>query len=99
MDGVQLVLVGSALIVDVVALASIVSRITEFGFTPNRTAGLGLNVVLLGNLVWTTWLLTSFLRQKRPFADLERWQTTYIPLYGAWAVVVVTVFPLLFNFA
>jgi hypothetical protein len=99
MDGVQLVLVVSALIVDVIALAAILSRITEFGFTPNRSVGLGLNLVLLGNLVWSTWLLFRFVRGGRPFADLERWQTAYIPLYALWAVVVVVVFPPLFGFA
>jgi hypothetical protein len=99
MDAVQLVLVVSALVIDVVALAAILSRITEFGFTPNRTAGLGLNVVLLANLVWSAWLLSAFLRGRRLFSDLERWQTTYIPVYAVWAAIVVAVFPPLFAFA
>jgi hypothetical protein len=98
MDSLQLVLVVSALVIDVLALTAMLSRITEFGFTPNRTAGLGLNVVLLANLAWTAWLLWSFVRGKRPFTDLERWQTTYIPVYALWAVVVVAVFPPLFGF-
>jgi hypothetical protein len=99
MDAVQLVLVVSALIIDLLALVAILSRITEFGFTPNRTAGLGLNLILLANLVWTAWLLSAFLREKRPFAALERWQTTYIPVYAVWAAIVVAVFPPLFAFA
>lgn len=98
MDAVQMVLVVSALVIDVLALAAILGRITEFGFTPNRTAGLGLNVVLLANLVWSAWLQAAFLRGRRRFTDLERWQTTYIPVYAAWAVIVVVVFPLLFGF-
>lgn len=97
-DGVQLVLVASALVIDVLALTAILSRITEFGFTPNRTAGLGLNVILLANLLWSAWLLSAFLRGKRRFSDLERWHTTYIPVYAAWAVIVVVVFPPLFGF-
>jgi hypothetical protein len=99
MDAVQLVLVTSALVIDVIALASILSRISEFGFTANRTAGLGLNVVLLANLAWTAWLLSAFLRGRRRFADLEGWQTAYIPVYAAWAAMVVAVFPPLFGFA
>jgi hypothetical protein len=98
MDAIQLVLVVSALVIDVLALAAILSRITEFGFTPNRTAGLGLNVALLANLVWTAWLLTAFLRGRRLFSDLERWQTMYIPVYAVWAAIVVAVFPPLFAF-
>ncbi len=99
MDAIQLVLVASALVIDVLALAAISSRITEFGFTPNRLAGLGLNVVLLINLAWSAWLLTAFLRGRRPYADLEHWQTTYIPVYAAWAAMVVVVLPPLFAFA
>jgi hypothetical protein len=98
MDGVQLVLVVSALIIDLLALAAMFSRINEFGFTPNRAAGLGLNVVLLANLARSAWLLAAFLRGKRPFAKLERWQTNYIPVYAAWAAIVVAVFPPLFGF-
>jgi hypothetical protein len=99
MDWIQLVLVASALVIDILALAAILSRISEFGFTANRTAGLGLNVVLLANLVWSSWLLLAFLRGRRAFADLERWQTAYIPLYGVWAAIVVAAFPPLFAFA
>jgi hypothetical protein len=98
MDAVQLVLIVSALIIDVLALAAILGRITEFGWTPNRTAGLGLNIVLLANLAWSAWLLTAFLRGRRLFADLERWQTAYIPAYAVWAAIVVVAFPLLFAF-
>jgi hypothetical protein len=98
MDALQLVLVVSALVIDLFALGAILSRITEFGWTPNRTAGLGLNVVLLANLAWSAWLLSSFLRGRRLFSDLERWQTTYIPVYAAWAAMVVVVFPPLFTF-
>lgn len=38
----------SALLVDLLALAAIVGRISDFGFTPNRVAALGGNVILLG---------------------------------------------------
>jgi hypothetical protein len=98
MDAVHLVLVASALVIDVLALAAILSRITEFGFTANRTAGLGLNLVLLANLAWSALLLGSFLRGRRPFSHLERWQTAYIPIYAIWAAIVVVAFPLLFSF-
>lgn len=55
-------------------------------------------MLLLANLAWTAWLLTGFWRGRRTFAELERWQTGYIPLYGAWAAAVVAVFPLAFTF-
>jgi hypothetical protein len=98
-DRLQLVLVVSALVVDAVALAAIAGRISEFGFTPNRVAALGENLILLVNLAWSAWLYTQFLRGGRPFAALERWQTAYLPVYSAWAAVVVIVFPPLFAYA
>ena len=58
-DGLQLLLVVSALVVDALALAAIAARITEFGFTPNRVAALGENLILLVNLAWSAWLYAS----------------------------------------
>lgn len=98
MDAVQLVLVVAALAIDIMALAAILGRISDFGWTPNRTAGLGLNLVLLVNLAWSGWLLAGVLRGRRRFLELERWQTAYIPVYAAWAAAVVAVFPPLFGF-
>lgn len=97
-DTLQLVLVLSALAVDGFALAAIGARITEYGFTPNRTAALGENILLLVNLSWSAWLYSQFLRGKGAFAALERWQTSYLPVFCVWAAVVVILFPLLFDF-
>src|SRR5256712_13336095 len=97
-DGLQLLLVVSALVVDVVALAAIAARISEFGFTPNRVAALGENLILLVNLAWSAWLYARFLRHRGSFADLERWQIAYLPVYAIWAALVVVVFPPLFGY-
>jgi len=97
-DYLLVALVVSALVADGVALAAIASRITEFGSTPNRLAALGMNAVLLVNLAWSAWLYLRFLRGRGTFAPVERWQTAYLPVYGAWAAVVVLVFPVLFGY-
>ena len=97
-DKLQLVLVVSALIVDAVALAAIAARISEFGFSANKVAALGENVILLVNLSWSAWLYTCFLRGRGSFAALEKWQTAYLPVYAAWAGFVVIVFPPLFGY-
>jgi hypothetical protein len=97
-DVLQLVLVVSALVVDVVALAAIAARISEFGFTPNRVAALGENLILLVNLAWSAWLYAHFLRQRGSLASLERWQVAYLPVYAAWAALVVVVFPPVFGY-
>jgi hypothetical protein len=98
-DWLLVLLVISALLVDALALGAIVARISDFGFTPNRVAALGLNVILLVNLVWAAWLYARFLRGRGSFRALERWQTNYLPVYAAWAAVVVILFPPLFGYA
>jgi len=97
-DWLLVVLVLSALLADAVALWAIAARITEFGFTPNRVAALGMNVILLVNLAWSAVLSIRFLRGRGAFADLERWQTNYLWVYAVWAAIVVITFPPIFRF-
>ena len=97
-DVVQVVLVISALLVDAVALSAIAARISEYGFSPNRVAALGMNVILLVNLAWSAVLFLRFLRGRGSFTSLEKWQTDYVPVYGAWAAMVVILFPPLFRY-
>jgi hypothetical protein len=97
-DYLLVALVISALIADGFALAAIAARITELGSTPNRMAALGMNVVLLVNLGWSAWLYLRFLLGRGSFSAVERWQTSYLPVYGAWAAFVAIVFPLVFGF-
>jgi Mg2+/citrate symporter len=59
---------------------------------------LGWNLILLANLIWSAWLFVGLLRGRKPLAALEKWQTSFLTVYGAWAAVVVVVFPVLFDF-
>ncbi len=97
-DVLQLILVVSALVVDMVALAAIAGRISEWGFSANKVAALGENLILLVNLSWSAWLYARFLRNRGRFTELERWQTAYLPVYSVWAGLVVVVFPPLFRY-
>ena len=65
MDGIQLVAVVSALVLDLMVLGAMIARIGDLGFTPNRTAALGLNLVLLVNLAGAAWLSARFLAGRR----------------------------------
>lgn len=98
-DRLQLVLVVLALVVDVLMLTAMLTRIAEFGFTPNKVAALGMNLVLLVGLTWSARLLFGFVRGRRGFGSVERWQTRYLPVFGIWAALVVCVLPPLFDFA
>jgi hypothetical protein len=97
-DGMQLVLVVCSLLVDAMALWAIVARISEFGFSPNRVAALGENLILVVNLGWSAVLYAMFLLRKVGFTNLERWQTAYLPVYAVWAWIVVVLFPMVFSF-
>jgi len=98
-DKLLLLLIVSALAVDILALGSIVGRIHGMGFTPNRVAALGENLILLVSLAGFAWHMLKFIRKQAGFHSVEKWQTGYIPVYAGWALVVVVLFPLLFNFA
>ncbi len=99
MDRVQLLAVGSALVLDVMVLGSMLARIGDLGFTPNRVAALGLNLVLLVNLAGAAWLAARFLTGRTTFHRLERWQTSYLPVFALWAAVVVVALPPVFAFS
>lgn len=99
LDGIHLTLVGTALVVDVLALWAIGTRISDFGFSPNRVAALGENVVLLVNLAGSAVLYAGFLRGGVPFSRLAGWQTAYLYVLAAWAAVVAFLFPPLFGFS
>jgi hypothetical protein len=99
LDWIQLTLVGTALVVDALALWAIGTRISDFGFTPNRIAALGENVVLLVNLGGSALLYARFLRGGVAFSRLCDWQTSYLYVLAAWAAVVALLFPPLFGFA
>ncbi|MFC8598414.1 MULTISPECIES: permease prefix domain 1-containing protein [unclassified Isoptericola] len=98
-DALQLALVVAALAVDAVALTAMLTRIAEFGVSPNKAAALGLNLLLLVHLARSGWLLLGFLRDRRSFGALTRWQTRFLPAYPVWAAVVVVAFGPLFAFA
>ncbi len=97
-DVLQLLLILAALIVDALALTAIAARITKYGFSPNKIAALGENIILLVNLGWSAVLYIQFLLKRSPIVRLERWQTAYIPVYMIWMWIVVAVFPLIFSF-
>ena len=99
MDGIQLVAVVSALLLDLMVLGSMIARIGELGFTPNRTAALGLNLVLLVNLAGAALLSARFLTGRTSLHRLERWQTTYLPVFALWTATVVVILPPLFAFS
>jgi hypothetical protein len=98
-DVVTLVTVAGALLLDLLVLWSLLTRVGDLGWTPNRVAALGLNVVLVVVLTGAAWLGARFLARRTPMTRLERWQTGYLPVYGLWAAFVALALPPIFGFS
>lgn len=98
MDRIQLAAIAGALLLDSMVLGEMIARIGDLGFTPNRTAALGLNILLFVSLAGSAVLSLRFIRRRGTFHSLERWQTAYLPVFALWAAVVVVLLPPLFGF-
>jgi len=62
-DWVQFVMIALAVLMNLIALIWMLVRLAEFGWTANRAAALGLNLILMANLAGTGWLFLKFFRQ------------------------------------
>lgn len=94
---VLFMLVITTLLIDIIALSAIIYRLGEFGFTPNRTAILGLNFLIFGNLILIMIDLYKINFNKIEIKKVEITIAKYIPFYIAWAIIVVFGFPFIFE--
>lgn len=86
------------IIVNGIAISAIIFRISELGFTPNRTAVLGGNLLMLIHLFLISWKLYHSAVKKAELADVGKSVVRYLPVYMVWSAVVVFVLPVLFGF-
>mgnify|MGYP001254018734 CR=1 FL=1 len=96
MDYVNAALIALALIIDSVALAAIVFRLSTYGITANRLAVLGINVLIWANLIWIISAYIRLLRNQAGPSAIQDAVTKYLPIYGLWAAFVTVAFPLIF---
>jgi len=86
------------LLVDMVALSAIIYRVGEFGFTPNRVAVLGSNLLIFGNLVLIMIDLHKVNFKNKSIKQVETTIANYLPIYTLWTIFVVFVVPVIFGF-
>ena len=86
------------IIVNGIALSAIVYRINEFGFSANRIAVLGGNLLIFINLALVSYklFLTSF--KNGSIEEIEETIAGYLPVYAIWTGLVAFLMPLLFQF-
>lgn len=87
----------AALIINTVALSAILYRLGEYGFTPNRTAVLGSNLLLFIHLIWISINLFKITFRKKNLELVENTVSRYLPVYAIWTIIVVFFFPLIFG--
>ncbi|MGF7078208.1 hypothetical protein [Mucilaginibacter sp. UYCu711] len=86
------------IVVNGIALSAILFRISEWGFTPNRTAILGSNVLILINLVLVTMRIFRVVSKKAEITAVGNVIAFYLPIYFIWTIIVTFIFPLIFWF-
>ena len=86
------------IVVNAVAFSAIVFRIVEGGFTPNRTAVLGGNFLILINLLLVTAQLFKVLTKKSAIDRVGRVIACYLPVYVVWTIIVTFLFSFIFGF-
>ena len=98
-ERLQLVMVSSAIVVDVLVLIAMVAtdRSVRLQRQQGRVARAQCHPAGQPGVVGVPAASASFAADARP-AQLEKWQTGYIPVYLAWALVVMIVFPPVFAF-
>lgn len=86
------------IIINWIALSAILFRISEWGITPNRLAVLGSNILILINLSLVAYRLLKTTGHRDQLGRVESSIASFLPVYAAWILIVVFLFPILFGF-
>ena len=97
-DFMNMGLVSITLLIDLIALSAILFRLSSYGFSPNRLAVLGGNLLAFCHLAGIFYRYARFARNKAPFESLGNWIAGYIPVYTIWSVIVAIAFPVMSRF-
>ncbi len=86
------------IVVNGIALSAILIRIMEWGITPNRTAVLGSNILILANLIIVSTKLYYTLMYDSKLMKVGISIVIFMSIYCLWSSFVTFLFPLIFNF-
>lgn len=85
-------------LINIIALSAISFRLLEFGWTPNRVAVLGGNILIFIHLLLVTSRIFKSIKHPDKLAHIENSIAAYLPVYGAWTLFIVFMLPMLFSF-
>lgn len=86
------------ILINSIALSAIIYRISQWGFTPNRLAVLGSNILILIHLALVGFRLFHSVRTADRHERVLQTISSYLPVYLIWAAMVTFLFPVLFSF-
>lgn len=86
-----------SIIISIIALSAILFRINEWGFTPNRTAVLGTNILILGHVILVNAKIFKVINKKSKSIEVSYVIAKYLPIYFIWTIVVIYLFPIIFG--
>jgi hypothetical protein len=91
------IFLGGGFLIGIISLAAVLTRLFQSGFTPNRIALIGMDILLtvnIGGLLYheLRWL---FKKTKQPHSNI--WIATYFPIYLLWSLFMVFIYPWIFG--
>lgn len=96
-----------AIIFDILVLTSSLYRLVEYGISPNKIVLVGTNLIMLGNLIFITFLniksiliifkKTDSIPNIKEITIGNTKSVFYIYIYGVWAFIVCFIMPVLYS--
>ncbi|HKJ32734.1 MAG TPA: hypothetical protein VKA34_12945 [Balneolales bacterium] len=91
-----LILSSLTVIIGLIALSSIIFRISQWGITANRTAVLGSNILLFVHTCLILYDSTKIIKGKASTERINNQIAQYLTCYFGWICIVAFIFPLIF---
>ena len=93
----NLLLLLASFFLEIHVMINIISRLTSLGFTPNRTALVGINILILIHLIGMIIFYIRWFTKKVDKSNGLSFIANYIPVYFYWSIFMVFIFPWLFS--
>lgn len=85
------------IVINAMALVAIITRLSEWGLTPNRLAVLGSNLLIFIHLLLVAMAMVKSGKNQGNKESITNSIASFLPVYGMWILIVVFLFPLLFG--
>jgi hypothetical protein len=91
------IFLGGGFLIGIISLAAVLLRLFQDGFTPNRIALIGMNILLTVNIGGLLYHELKWLFKKAKQPNSTVWIATYLPIYLLWSLFMVFLYPWIFG--